>query len=686
MKCSAFFSCCSSSNNGEIYEHVYDPNRGQERRRRMREQRTTMNNHPVSQNLPSTTSVSSAFDSSRRSILKRPQLERPSQTTRKSVTFSPDTKQSTVQIRTTMFVKEPAIKSIITEHEQEAKEAVVNPEPFVPIFAEKPFDYGIEGEEVHEMIERGDLPSNMIDLIEKNYPGLKHVRLASNDLAALVLFATYYRYPSESIKSSHILNFFHLFLNAFPDNLNLIQSIQADMLSYRFTKTAALNGLFSIAFKNSLYYTVEAFYTIFKERTIDYFLKESINFKNEKLFDRFLLVKPDTNPQKLVKWAVKYGNVVIFVRFMKQIESIDAIRSYFKVPLIIYIAERGYNFPGVVDELFLIESDHFDEALFISISKGNHDLFRDLIRYDNAFFAKSHDPKILDILRSIFLNTPSVVTVFESERSLNELFTNILMLDSNDPNVLGSFKEAVPDLISCKFLKDIFILSMFLNTREYMKMILSASDKLPLVFEVKHEESTTSHLGFWAFILETKIYFNTMKIVSASSSFHILHAVANPEFPRNLWFDLVKRSISKWKYIPEITFEELSVNYGFNTDLLSRSELEEMGLLSRRTWSLLELSILNFNSVAISYLKEHYDRVTIRSALNLANHLKRIVDDLEYPQKHPMPLLTLKQSLRQPFKVMKPDLFDSEDSSLAPFDKFVSKMRVNIKIIVITLA
>lgn len=549
------------------------------------------------------------------------------------------------------------------------------------IIGRVPFDYQLEdAETVDKIITEMDLPVEIVKLIKTHYSGLGNVRVTVLDLAGLVLFATYLHQPIEFFQSSNILEFFNEFLTAFPFSLPLIHAIKVENENGMATKAKALNGLFDMAFKNLLYYTIEAYYSIYGNDRTEEFIKESIKLGDFKLFKRFLQDKETILTDRIVLWSLKFGNDKVFQEFINLMGPYEKIKKNFKNPIIVHVAKRGFYFQGIVDLLYPFEQEHFNEALTVSITNGNHKTFRDLIKYDNSLFGKSHDPKILNVLRSIFNGeNGNFVVEFESEKSLKDVFIILLMLDCNEPEIIEIFDKALKDLlIPCDYCEELLLTALFLKTRDYYKMILKACDKgVKLIYKAEN-----GYLSIWDLIKDSRKYLEIMETLTMTD-FHILYAIGNRAFPQVLWPRLIKKFEDQFR-IPETKFKELSYKYGFNGDILDQSDLMALGLNEERVWSLLELAILNFNSKAVEILLEYFpilDFYEKESLLRLALNLKDLVESADYIQKHPMTTFFMKQTILDNYKVRKPDFYFD---GVHPINgnQFVTRLREDIELII----
>jgi hypothetical protein len=534
---------------------------------------------------------------------------------------------------------------------------------------------------VNELIIEMNLPIEVVNLIKFNYPGFGNVRITVLDLSGLVLFATFLNHPNNYFKTLNLLQFLNEFLSIFPFSLPLIQSIQSDPLKHsKISKLIAFDGIHRAAHKYSLYYTLEAFYKVFGKGHAHVFIRESIKVGDMKMFSRFLQEDPNINPNKLVAWSLKFGNEKIFWDYIERIELLQNVKNQFKIPIILHFADEGFYFHNIVDLLFPLEWEYFDAALSISISKGNHKLFKDLIKFDNSFFESSHDSRVLDVLRSIFYN--QLVDLNSIGFLSKEIFMKLLKLNSDDPSVLVAFKSALKESGSQGYSEKLLLESLFLKTRAYSKIILESCPKLNFVVMVGMEVGNVKFC-MWELVKDSEFYLDVLESFTKSKSFSVLHAVGDLEFPKSLWPNIIRRcKLPQSASEMEMEYKDFIHIFGFNEDILSQDDLVSLGLDGKRIWSLLELAIINFNLDAVEAILEKFplDNDQKQSAINLTKASMEIVNSNEYIATHPMTSLAMKQMTLDNYKSRLPDFYFKE---VRPVDflKFVTKLRWNIKCI-----
>lgn len=614
-----------------------------------------------------------------KSILKKPSKESISQLTlkSKSVSFSIDNEEKLYEMEdekspepSDLLPPAPQINRSLNYH--------VNSDKSQPIIGHIPYNYQTDSAvTVNEHIEIMELPVDTVESIRINYPGLGNVKINVLDLAGLVLFANYHRYPVEFFQTSILLVFFSEFLDIFPFSLPMVQSLHVNVGNYKMTKMKALDGLFKFAFKNLLYYTIEAFYLTYGQDRAENFIRESVRVGDLKLFTRFLNVFPEIKPEKLLIWSLKFGNERVYQDSLGVVGSLEKVKKNFRHSIICSVTKIGYYFPGIVDHLFAIESEHFDDALELAFKHGNHKMFKDMIKYDNSLFEKSHDPKILNVLRHIFENKPEklVIEEFESEDSLKEVFTKLLMLDSDDPEVLEIFKIAVQDLNCCDYSDDLLKLALFLKTRDYYKILLTGCDQLKLFTRIDDV-----NVGIWDLMKGSKFHNEVVGTLISTPHFSIIHAIGNSEFPKTYWSSLMER-FNDFRYTPQMNFIELRQKYGFNEDILNQSDLVTLGIHSKRVWSLLELAVLNFNHKAVEEILKRSSS-TDGIVIKFAKDLKELLESKDYGETHEMKSVAVKQRVLEDYRRMKPDFYFEP----GPKTDFVIGLKHSINIIITMLS
>lgn len=581
------------------------------------------------------------------------------------------------------------------------------------IFDQVPFDYELEdGEIVNDLMAKMELPYEMAEMIKFNYPGLGNFKVNALDFAGLILFAIYFNHPENYFNSYDLIKFFNEFLVIFPFSLPLIQSqsIKSNQGNFKITKMKAFDGIRRISHKYSLYYTLEAFYKIFGQANPEILIEGSIKGGDMKIFFRFLnenfilnqkklilnqekliltqeklitlnldklaitserfIINPDKlaiNPDKLIFWSLKYGNEQVYLNFIDFIGSIQNIKIHFHIPIICHVADNGFYFDGIVDLLFEFENENFDEALSLSIFNGNHKLFKDLIKYENSLFSRNHDPRVLNVLRSIFYNQ-----VIEDDfmEVLEDTLIQLLLLSSDDPLVISSFKSTLNHFYNFSALKELLLISLFLKTREYFKIIIETfpMNYLLLIDDIK--------IGIWELVNHSIVYSNVMESLISTDSFSILHAIGNLEFPKVLWSQVLEKCKTPQFNEEEIEFKELTFNYGLNEDILNQQDLISLGLNGKRIWSLLELSILNFNSDAVEVILEKFpvDHHQKESIINLTKSLNDLINSSDYKMNHPMNYILIKKLTLISYKKMMPKLYFKDIQTI----DYIMKLRGNI--------
>lgn len=585
------------------------------------------------------------------SILKRPQNAVVIEKSLKSVSFSPEIDSSlydNVEVveRRLSPKRLPAITNeVFKDHRNMIYNRVetVGSENIDPIIAGKPYDYQVNSKRtVNEILSESELlPAEIVDLMRINYPGLGNVVISETDLAGLVLFATYHRHPIEFFQTSSLLEFFNVFLAAFPNCLGLIQSMHVNVESYRLTRMAVLNGLFHAAFGNALYYTVEAFFVTFGGSTVDAFIRESIKSGDMKMFLRFYQLRTGISPERLVAWAIKYGKNQVFQAFLKAVKSVPNIKTSFKIPVLVYVAKHQYNLPGIVEMMLSSELFDFDEALYAAIEHGNHWLFKEMIEFGNSFFVRTHDINVLNVLRSIYLEQQQVIEL-PNEDLLKEVYKNVIKLDSDEVHVLDAFRRALPELIGTDFFNEILQLSMFSKTRNYFKIILQSTNDLNFCFPASNDGIVVC---LWDMVKGSKYYKEILIDISNHPSFDILHALGNPDFPAELWPQMLKR-FRYQRFVRNLNWSDLIRLFGFNPDVFNPKETVDFELHGKRTWSILDLAILSFNHVAVDQiLSSKMNSFSIPLAIDQAKNLRYLISSNDYAATHTMPVFQIKQRI-----------------------------------------
>lgn len=531
------------------------------------------------------------------------------------------------------------------------------PDAFVPIIPIEPYDYQVDsGTVLNEILAGSELPADILELIQINYPGLGNVALSIKDLAGLVLFATYYHHPIEFFQTSNLFDFFSSFSMAFPDCLELIQLVNLE--SYRLTRMAALNGLIQVAFKSSLYYTIEAFFLTFNgSSSTENFIKESIKSGDIRIFHRLNSQKNSVSVKNILVWSIKYGNNQVFQLFSRFNKNILAIKEHFKVPILVYVAEHQFHFPGIVEMMLRSESLNFDEALSVSISKGNYKLFKDLIKYNNSYFGRLFNRNLLHALRSIYWGHGGQVIELRDESLLKEIYKIVVMLDSDDLTVLEVFRRALSDLTTIDYIDELLQLSIFSKTRFYFKMILQSSHQFKFCYQVGTIENEIVCL--WHSVSGSKFYSDIMADLVKSPSFDLSHALANPDFPSSLWPELLER-FKDYKYVRNLDYKQLVHMYGFNSDLFNAMEIVDLNIHKQRTWSILELAILSFNHVAVDHIVPSFDSFNVAFAIDLAKQLKELLNSKDYTRTHLMKNMQIKQNINRENRLKMPNFFTDE--------------------------
>jgi len=168
-----------------------------------------------------------------------------------------------------------------------------------------------------------------------------------------------------------------------------------------------------------------------------------------------------------------------------------------------------------------------------------------------------------------------------------------------------------------------------------------------------------------------------MKIISSSPGFSILHAISNPEFPAELWPELIE-SNRNMKYIEGIDYKTTALKYGFVFTSLSFNS-EEYD--AKSTWSLLDFAILNFNSTAVKKLLEAFEFKDdeIKSAVNMTKLLGNSLNDAYVKNNFYMPRLSTITSFRNQNQPLHTDFFrvDINSNSLnGYFQSYTSHINI----------
>ena len=629
-----------------------------------------------------------------RSILKHPNRQSKAHKTHKRVSFSPEIGSISEIESEEKDSRNPNTFEVLNHHAYSYSPEVDSEYgQFIPIFFNAPFNYEVEdGNKIEEHLAKYRLPEEFIKVIKGHYPGLKDVLLKIDDIVGLIVFASFFNNSDEFFRTSNLVKFFQYFIAAFPESSKLIASIKISKGSYRITRISAFNGLMRVAFDNSLFYTIEAYYVLFGDSFVRNFLKNSIVVKNKKIFARFFSLVPNFSKEKILSWAIQYGNVEIYNDFIYSDPYLESTTKYFVEPVIIYIAQKMYYFPGIVEKLIHEEIDSFEYALNTSVMSGNHELFRDLIKYNNEMFP-SYDPKVLNELRLIFSGTSSQKKPFSEyiakESHLQEIFVMLLKLGCDDPAILEYFREALPDLLASPFIKDILVFSLFSKTSEYFKMLTKASDQLTLVFSFKTSTSEEEFgiVSICDIIRNGKNYAAIIEEIAISPSFSVLNAISDPTFPLPLWTALIDK-FPQINGLEHASYEKLSGSFSYNFELLKLiSSHTHLNIWDLDQWRYLDLAVLNFNPNAVkAILAKSDNRSEIIIAFNFAKALQSFFETCDDVFMLLEPYFLAKVTIIQHFRESFPDFYTNKvDSSFRILSKFIYKLESDINIIVLEL-
>lgn len=564
-------------------------------------------------------------------------------------------------------------------------------EDFSPIILRCLIDYSVEeGKTIQTHLAENEFSDEITNLIRTNFASLIDFPMKFKDLAGLFLLVCFCQQPIEFYKTSNLSAFIKYFPTAFPDCDNLIDYIKITLVRYKITRGYALAGLLKIAFDNDLVYTIESLYAILGDVYVGAFLKNSVIVNSMRLFLRFHADFPNFPNDKIISWAIEYGNCEIYEKFIQFIDDFESIKKSFEEPIIVYIAKKMFYFPGIVEKLFTNEMGSFEDALSLSIFSGNYKLFKDLIKYDNEVFPE-HDKTILDILRSVLDDNPSENnTEYSPQIFTEEILLILLRLDSDSSVIMNIFISALSDIISSDFSQSIFLITIFLRTRNYFKIILNSfySGSGPLSFEIIVDdisENEPCKVGISEIVRNSKMYPIIMEEISNMPCYNVLHAIGDPTFPPFLWTKLVPL-ITDWNLDSYCSYQDLSEDFVFNYEtLLLIADFEQLDIWEPRHWNYLDLAVFNINPTAVNVILSHsnLDIKSISSALNDAKQLLNFFQTQNNAPSILYPVYFCKQRISRHFHSMFPDFYmEKEDSSLFTVEKFVYKLKIDANIIV----
>jgi hypothetical protein len=619
-----------------------------------------------------------------KSILKssKSSMESRSSSSSARVVFSSDTKIAT--IFTEQFPEDFSIRRLIKAKHSKLPNRALLASEIIPIFETRPFDY-----EVDSMctLEESSVNRDLYDILKVFYPGLLDVPMRRNDFFGLALFATFHAQSSSFFRSG-LKSFFVEFISDFPDSSKILD--QFTLYLSQMNRGVAFKILFKLAYENNMYYTIEAFYLTY---AIDFplnFLELSVEFGDKKsssikFFKRFLELNPDIDNDTLMFWSLKYGNVPVFLNCLKYEFDIQEVQHLFKQPIIVHVSKlKNTHFPGLLDILYPIEFGYFDIGLMSAIDCSNFFLFRDMINFsDNADLYPSLDSALfhqLKLLINKHVSLEDLLNVDYGENHLTESLKVLCALNSDDTMILQSFDTIIndPDSHSILDITELFMLSLFLNSMEYLKIITSCSKDLAFKFKI-HEYS----IGIWVLITPLAKYDVIMHWIVRSPSFDYMHAIANPDFPAHLWQSVYLSDM----FVSDETYQSLAERFAFHSDYLYDEDLDNLGLKNRQNWNLIELAVLNFNVGAVKTLVFlHSDqRECIASGLELAAKVCDLIGSEEYAKSHLMPL-SVEISTENGNHLQKyPKMYRSEGIVIETSDTILRKLRNSINSILMEL-
>jgi hypothetical protein len=506
-----------------------------------------------------------------------------------------------------------------------------------------------------------NLPQEFQEMVDINLTGgLENMKINLNDLACLILFLSYHLNISNSPDKVICDAFYVKFIEVFSESSVTIKFIKKLFKKdeKRLAKSSVMEDLLSTAFSKGLYYTVEAFYSAFGSHCWRYFIRQSIKCKDFKLFKRFHALHPNYKPENILIWAIEYENVPVYEEIINLVTSFDAvIEKLKKEPSIL----NSVYFPGLADLLVKHEGNYFNfnQVLIDAISNGNHLLFKEMIKSNNFHFNESFNLIVINALRSIFWESiPSVnLNYFVNSKDFESVYRIIIQLQSNDPNIMRIFSSAIPDMIRCGFYGSALLIAVYMENRNYLKMLLNSGWKYTIPLE---NEGIVRYYGIWEFVLGAKNYNDIMKDLVSCNRFTILHAIGNYDLPEELWPEIIE------KFRTHLSIEGEYSKFSKCAGFINDSNLQVFDLNTNKKWNLLDLAILNFNYTAVKFMLNSYEFSCedLETSKRLAEKVKIWTESNSFYRDHLYPWVFGKVDAYVYGIQTNSHLFDADDTNL----------------------
>lgn len=468
-----------------------------------------------------------------------------------------------------------------------------------------------------------DIPVELEGLIKSLLPSLEAVKISKYDLASLFIFSAYHYDTPFTTDSSTFCRFFNYFMMAFPNCHSLIKLLKSQMNKKVRCKVRVFEKLIEVAFKNGFNYTIEAFFAAIGQEFLEIIIKNSIKYRNMKIFERFVSLEHSLTDEIMTFWSLKYDNFPAFTELTKRNISIDRLCSTADQPIILFLAKSKNHYAGMVSLLEPFEGlMHFSEALSIT---RNFEMVKELIKYENFYFEQDNRPEILNRMRSLIIegNFP---TSFADQTDAVQYIKWLLKFDSEDQLIIEAFHNTIPEIIDSVVKTEVFIEVIFHKCKTYLKLLLGhPGQKYPFTVGLVHQ-GYQGYYGPWELVRGSNTYLSFMRTLIQIPGFDILHAIGNPDFPKCLWPEIIE----KFKYqngpviITNALYRSLYYKYGFTND----SDLQCLSLESTKCWTLLNLAILNFNLTAVDELLKHFSyHFNISASNELVRNYISILDE-----------------------------------------------------------
>lgn len=507
------------------------------------------------------------------------------------------------------------------------------------------------------------------DLFQFLYPGLRNYPLTVEDMAGLMTFGLLYNFRADY---SFVIHFESEIVRMrdklCPTSRILNYFVEHECKSILHVDHA-MRALFKLAMETNCVYTVEAFFTTntmhFDNANLLLSIEASTHSDDLRIFNRIALRMNAFDKVKVMRHAAEHCAMRVFENLLAESDAtiVKAVEHDMNIEsLFVYLIQNMCHSKSILSFPVWSEEE-WDAGLLAAVEVGNWRQFKAMVSSVWHPFA-SFDSNQLAALRIIYSDSPKATEDFvvrftapDAEKIVfADLLETIMKLDCPEPVPVSIFKWILTER-EIRFNAphfdhfDPLVNALFMNSHSYLESIFTLGSKVIPALVTKREQ--VGNMGLWEWIKGANEYSNLMQIIIGSPSYHLLHAIANPNLLPSNWYQVFAKFSVDFKKVYKKSLAHLTSEYALDEEIITPHDRAALEIASQKDWTLLHLAVVTLNVRAVDALLSQGMTIDVplsssdpRTPLVLAQRILHLLNQPDYLAHHPMPKAVEKTNLR----------------------------------------